>query len=234
MHPHIAELIGTFILILLGGAVNANLSFKTTKGYGGGWVTMSLGWGLAVFVAVFITGQFSGAHLNPAVTLGMAIANRLPWYTVPGYLLSQLIGAYLGAAAVYLVFIDHFKTEKDPKVKLGVFSTAPAIANKKNNFISEMIGTFALVFPIFYLVSGKGLGSLDALPVGLLVVVIGMGLGGTTGYAINPARDLGPRLFHATAISKSSDWQYSWIPVIGPFAGGALAALIYLTINYFQ
>jgi len=231
MNIYIAEFIGTFILILLGNGVNANVSLAKTYGNSSGWVVIAFGWGIAVFVAVFIAGSSSGAHINPAVTFGLAVAGKFPWSQVPGYIGMQMLGAFCGAWATYLQYRSHFSATQDADAKLGLFSTGPAIPNTINNFISEVIGTFVLVFAVFFLVSGEGLGSLSALPVALLVVGIGMSLGGTTGYAINPARDLGPRIFHAVApISgkRDSNWSYAWIPVIGPLTGAALAAVVYM------
>jgi len=231
MTPFIAEIIGTFLLMTLGCGVNANCSLQKTYGQNAGWVVISLGWGLAVFTAVFVAGSISGAHINPAVTVGLAIAGKFEVAKVPMYLLAQMIGAYLGAGAVYLQYKDHFDATTDAGTKLGVFSTGPAIQNTFRNLLSEIIGTFVLVYCIFFLVNGDGLGSLSALPVGLLVVAIGMSLGGTTGYAINPARDLGPRLLHASVISfKDSNWKYSWVPVFGPLLGAVLAALLFIAV----
>lgn len=234
MNPYLGELIGTFILILLGNGVNANVSLRGTYGNNSGWVVISFGWGLAVFVAVFIAGSSSGAHINPAVTLGLAIAGKFPWGHVPGYISMQMLGAFLGAWGAYLQYRSHIVFTEDANAKLGLFCTGPAIKSAPDNFLSEVLGTFVLVFSVFFLVSGDGLGSLSALPVGLLVVAIGMSLGGTTGYAINPARDLGPRLFHAIApISgkRDSNWSYAWIPVLGPLLGGALAAFMYTAVT---
>lgn len=230
MNPYLGELIGTFILMILGNGVNANVSLKNTFGNSSGWVVISLGWGLAVFTAVFIAGSSSGAHINPAVTIGLAVAGKFSWGMVPGYIGMQMLGAFLGAWGAYLQYRPHFSATEDADSKLGLFSTGPAIKSTFDNFMSEVIGTFVLVFGVFFLVSGDGLGSLSALPVALLVVVIGLSLGGSTGYAINPARDLGPRIFHALApISgkRDSNWGYAWIPVIGPIVGGCLAAGLY-------
>ncbi len=234
MNEIIAEIIGTFILLLMGNGVNANVSLKKTFAHNSGWIVIAFGWGIAVFVAVFIAGSVSGAHINPAVTIGLAIAGKFPWEKVPIYILAQMIGAFLGAFGAYLSFRSHFSATDDADTKLGVFSTGPAIKNNFNNFISELIGTFTLVFAVFFLVSGEGLGSLSALPVGLLVLGIGLSLGGTTGYAINPARDLGPRIFHALAPMKNkrdSNWGYAWIPVIGPIAGAVAAGLLYILVS---
>ncbi|MAR66918.1 MAG: aquaporin [Crocinitomicaceae bacterium] len=242
--PYIAEFIGTAILLLLGMGVVANVNLKKTIGSGQTpWVLITSAWGFAVFVAVFITGQFSGAHLNPAVTIGLAVAGKFSWDLVVGYVLAQLLGAMAGSWLAYLLYIDHYRATQDVDVVRSTFCTGPAIRNFKNNLFSEAIGTFMLVFGVLFIagpsisVSGVsvenfGIGSLDALPVGILVWVIGMGLGGTTGYAINPARDLGPRLVHhlIPRKSKNSDWGYAWIPVIGPFIGGTMAGLLYLVV----
>ncbi|XOV95029.1 MAG: MIP/aquaporin family protein [Bacteroidota bacterium] len=234
MNEIIAELVGTFILLLLGNSVNANVSLKNTYGNSSGWIVISLGWGIAVFVAVFIAGSVSGAHINPAVTVGLAVVGKFPWDKVPAYILAQMVGAFLGAFVTYVLYRPHFGATEDLNAKLGVFSTGPAIKSNLDNFLSEVIGTFALVFAVFFLVSGEGLGSLSALPVGLLVLGIGLSLGGTTGYAINPARDLGPRIFHAVAPMKQkrdSDWSYAWIPVLGPIVGAVLAGILFLLVE---
>ncbi|MFY0688682.1 MAG: aquaporin family protein [Cyclobacteriaceae bacterium] len=230
MTPYFAEFIGTFLLMYFGNGVNANVSLKKTYGHDSGWVVISLGWGLAVFIGVVVAGSISGAHLNPAVTIGLATAEKFEWAQVPGYIGAQMLGAFTGAAVVYLQYKLHFDATEDPATKLGVFSTGPAIPNKPLNLLSEVLGTFGLIFPVFFLVEGNGLGSISALPVALIVVAIGFSLGGTTGYAINPARDLGPRLFHAIAVNKDSNWQYAWIPVIGPVIGAILAGFIYLLL----
>ena len=233
MNPYIGELIGTFILMILGNSVNANVSLKQTYGNDSGWVIITFGWGLAVFTAVFIAGSSSGAHINPAVTIGLAVAGKFSWDMVPGYIGMQMLGAFLGAWGAYLQYRPHFSATEDPDAKLGLFSTGPAIKSTLDNLISEVLGTFVLVFGVFFLISGDGLGSLSALPVALLVVVIGMSMGGTTGYAINPARDLGPRIFHALApISgkRDSNWGYAWVPVLGPITGGCLATLLYMAL----
>lgn len=230
MHPYIAEFIGTFILIVLGNGVNANVSLNKTYGANSGWLVISLGWGIAVFVAVFIAGSSSGAHINPAVTLGLATVGKFEWNQVLPYVIMQMLGAIGGAWIIYLHYRPHFSATTDAATKLGLFCTAPAIKNTLNNLLSEVIGTFVLVFAVFYLADGEGLGSLNALPAGLLVLGIGLSLGGSTGYAINPARDLGPRIFHALApISgkRDSNWSYAWIPVVGPLTGALLAAAIF-------
>lgn len=242
--PYIAEFIGTAILLLLGMGVVANVNLKKTIGSGQTpWVLITSAWGFAVFVAVFITGQFSGAHLNPAVTIGLAVAGKFSWDLVVGYVLAQLLGAMAGSWLAYILYIDHYRATQDVDIVRSTFCTGPAIRNFKNNLFSEAIGTFMLVFGVLFIagpsisvpevtVENFGIGSLDALPVGILVWVIGMALGGTTGYAINPARDLGPRLVHhlIPRKSKNSDWGYAWIPVIGPFIGGAAAGMAYLLL----
>jgi glycerol uptake facilitator protein len=231
MDAYIAELLGTFILILIGAGVNANVSLAKTGGNDSGYIIITAGWGIAVFVAVFVTGDVSGAHINPAVTIGLASAGEFAWSQVPGYILAQLIGAFFGAVAAWFQYKDHFDITDDPNAKLGVFSTAPIIPNILNNLYSEVLATFVLVLGVLYIASPEvGLGALDALPVGLLVFGIGMAMGGTTGYAINPARDLGPRIAHAVLPIKgkgSSNWNYSWIPVVGPIIGSILAAILF-------
>jgi glycerol uptake facilitator protein len=230
MTPYIAEYIGTAVLMILGTGINANVTLKSTYGNQSGWVVTTLGWGFAVFIAVLIAGSISGAHINPAVSIGMAVAGRFEWALVPGYILAQMLGAFTGSTLVYLQYKDHFDATEDNNAKLGVFSTGPAIPNTPRNLYSEVLGTFMLVFPIFYIVAGDCLDSMDSLPVGLLVVVIGMALGGTTGYAINPARDLSPRLVHAVFVKGNSNWSYAWVPVLGPIIGACIAAGVYLLL----
>jgi glycerol uptake facilitator len=235
MTPFVAEIVGTALLILLGNGVVANVVLKETYGHNGGWIVITMGWGLAVFVGVFTTAAVSGAHLNPAVTLGLALVGKFDWLQVPPYIAAQMLGAVLGATLVWVHYRPHFAATENARAKLAVFSTAPAIPNTMSNLISEIIGTFVLVFGVLYIASPEvGLGALDALPVGLLVLVIGLALGGTTGYAINPARDLGPRIMHALLPihgKGDSDWGYAWIPVVGPMAGGAVAAGVFLLLN---
>ena len=242
MTPFIAEIIGTAILILLGGGVVANVVLNKTIGNNSGWIVITTGWALAVYVAVVIAGPYSGAHINPAVTVALAIAGKFPWADVPMYVLAQMIGAMIGSSAVWVTYKSHFEETEDADSKKAVFCTAPAIRNTFSNFFSEMIGTFVLIFTIFYFTNASitdtetmiGLGSLGALPVAFLVWSIGLSLGGTTGYAINPARDLGPRIMHAILPIKNkakSDWSYAWIPVIGPLVGGAIAALSMLALS---
>ncbi|MXW15280.1 MAG: aquaporin family protein [Rhodothermaceae bacterium] len=235
MSPFIGELIGTTILLLLGNAVVANVILKKTKGQGAGWLAINFGWGVAVFIAVFIVAKYSGAHINPAVTLGLALAGEFSWSSVPLYLSAQFLGGALGAFLVWLHYRDHFDVTEDADVKRAVFCTAPAIRNYASNLLSEIIATFVLVFAVLYLVEPDvGLGALDAIPVGIVVLAIGLTLGGTTGYAINPARDLSPRIVHALVPIKNkegSDWSYAWIPVVGPIIGGLLAGAAFLLIG---
>ncbi len=235
MTPFVAEFIGTALLLLLGNGVVANVLLGKTKGHDAGWVVVTIGWGLAVFVAVFSVASFSGAHINPAVTIGLALAGKFSWALVPTYLAAQFLGGAVGAALVWLHYRLHFGETEDADLKLAVFCTAPAIRKTFDNLISEIIGTFVLVLGVLYIAAPEvGLGALDALPVGLLVLVIGMALGGTTGYAINPARDLSPRLVHAVLPipgKRDSDWGYAWIPVVGPILGGALAAGLYTILS---
>lgn len=236
------EFLGTFVMILLGCGVVACTTLKLSKGTGAGWVVITIAWGLAVMCGVFIAGPFSGAHLNPAVSIGLAAAGKFPWGSVMPYVIAQLLGAYLGGLVVYWFYKDHFDATDGAEAKLGVFATIPAIKNYWRNFFSELIGTFVLIIVILFLAENEnqaevGLGSIGALPVAFLVIVIGMSLGGTTGYAINPARDLGPRLAHASLPIKgkgSSQWSYSWVPILGPICGACLAVAVYYLYNYIK
>jgi glycerol uptake facilitator protein len=224
-----AEVIGTALLILLGDGVVAAVLLNHSKAQNGGWIVITWGWAMAVMIAVFAVGQFSGAHLNPAVTFGFALEGRTEWGDVPEYLAGEFVGAFIGAALVWLSYLDHWRETEDPGLKLAVFCTAPAIRNPISNIITEVVGTFVLVFGVMAIfadeaTAGAGLGGLI---VGLIVLGIGLSLGGPTGYAINPARDLGPRIMHAILPipgKGSSDWGYSWVPVVGPLIGAALAA----------
>ena len=236
MSPFLGEFIGTGLLILLGNGVVANVVLTGTKGNGAGWIVITWGWGMAVFVAVFTVAAFSGAHLNPAVSVGLAVAGKFEWARVPAYVAAQFLGAMAGAALVWLMYRPHFARTGDADLKLACFCTAPAVRDAPANLVSEVVGTFVLVFAVLFLaVSVFGLGALDALPVGLLVLAIGLSLGGTTGYAINPARDLGPRLVHALLPmpggKRDSDWRYAWVPVAGPLLGALLAGLAYLALQ---
>lgn len=242
MNEIVAEFIGTYLLVLLGNGVVANVVLKDTKGHDGGWIVISLGWGLGVFVGVAVAGPVSGAHINPAVTLGLATAGLFSWSQVLPFIAAQMGGAAAGALTVWLFYRHHFNRTEDPWTQLACFATSPAIRRPVNNFISELIGTFVLIFVILYIsepsmtlggeVEAKiGLGTLGALPVALLVTAIGLSLGGTTGYAINPARDLAPRIMHSILPMEhkgSSDWNYAWIPVAAPITGALVAAVLYL------
>lgn len=243
MTPFIAEIIGTALMILLGNGVVANVVLKDTKGSNGGWIVITTAWAFAVFVGVVVAGPYSGAHLNPVVTLALAIAGKFAWADVPMYVAGEFIGAMIGALFVWVTYKDHFDRTEDGGTKMAAFCTAPAIRNTPANFISEVIGTFVLITSILFITGAEitdtrqpvGMGSIGALPVSIVVWVIGLALGGTTGYAINPARDLGPRIVHALLPIKpqkaGSDWGYAWIPVLGPVTGASLAALVYLFIK---
>jgi len=243
MTPFIAEILGTMIMILLGNGVVANVNLKGTNGNSSGWIVITTAWAFAVFVGVTIAGPVSGAHLNPVVTLGLALIGKFSWSLVPTYIFGEMIGAMLGAFLVWLSHKDHFAATEDEGAKLSCFSTGPAIKNNVSNLLSEAIATFVLIFSIFYIAGPSlniasdtnaaiGLGTIGALPVAIVVWAIGLSLGGTTGYAINPARDLGPRIMHAILpIKGSSNWGYAWIPIVGPIIGASLAAALYLTLN---
>lgn len=230
-----AEVIGTALLILLGEGVVANVLLNKTKGRNSGWIVITFGWAIGVFVGVLVAGPYSGAHLNPAVTIGLAVAGRFAWNAVLLYIAAQCLGAALGAVLVWLCYRDHFQAEKDPNLILPIFCTIPEIRNVLNNLITEIIGTLVLILAVLYISAPKpGLGSLDALPVSLVVLGIGLSLGGPTGYAINPARDLAPRLMHALLPirnKRDSDWSYAWIPVVGPLIGAVLAALLQILVQ---
>ena len=245
MGAYVAEFLGTTILCLMGNGVVANVVLKQTKGFDSGWLVITTGWGLAVFTAVLCVAEMnSGAHLNPAVTIGAAIATDFSWSAVPGYLIAQLLGGIFGGALVYVFYKSHFDLTDDPAVKLGAFANAPAVRTVPLNLFCEVIGTFVLVFAVLSMtdpgttIAGErvkvDLGSIGAANVGLVVFAIGICLGGTTGYAINPARDLGPRIAHAMLPIKDkgpNDWEYSWIPVVGPILGGIVAAILFLAVG---
>jgi glycerol uptake facilitator protein len=226
---------------LMGNGVVANVVLTGTKGNNGGWIVITTAWALAVFVGVVIAAPFSGAHLNPVVTIGLAIGHKFAWAKVPAYVGAQLTGAMAGGGLVWLVYKDHYALTEDQGAKLATFCTGPAIRKASSNLISEIVGTFVLIFVIFYFTDAQigkstpiGLGSLGAIPVAFLVWAIGLSLGGTTGYAINPVRDLGPRIMHALLpVDKkgSSDWEYAWIPIVGPLIGATLAALAFLWLK---
>jgi glycerol uptake facilitator len=229
-----AEIIGTAILILLGDGVVAAVLLNHSKAQNSGWIVITFGWGMAVMVAVYCVGQFSGAHLNPAVTVGLWVNGNIDGSDVPKYLIGEFIGAMVGAALVFLAYFQHFAATEDPGLKLAVFSTGPAIRNTGWNLITEILGTMMLLVGVLGITDpgnkGVGTASLGGLLVGLLVLGIGLSLGGPTGYAINPARDLGPRIMHAILPIPGkgpSDWGYSWIPVVGPLIGGVIGALIF-------
>ena len=253
MNVFIAEVIGTAILILFGGGVVANVVLNKTKGNSSGWIVITWGWAIGVFTAVFTMGQFSGAHINPALTLGLAFAGLFNWDLVPGYIAAQTVGGFLGGVLVWLAYHNHFEASEDQGAILAIFSTGPEIRNYRWNMVTEVIGTFILVYGVLYLSNpgfinpengemlkqiiidgqavGFGFGSLSALPVALLVLGIGLSLGGPTGSAVNPARDLGPRIAHAVLPIPNkggSDWAYSWVPIVGPVIGAALAAELYM------
>ncbi|GGA96123.1 aquaporin family protein [Macrococcus hajekii] len=230
MSEFLAELVGTAILILFGAGVCANVNLKGSYANNGGWIVIAFGWGLAVVMGVYAVGSITGAHLNPAVSIGLAVDGAFPWEKVPMYIAAQMLGAMLGALLTWLHFMPHFKAEEDVGTKLGVFSTGPAYPNYVANFISEIIGTTILVMGLLFIGANKFTDGLNPLIVGALIVAIGLSLGGTTGYAINPARDLGPRLAHAILPipgKGSSNWAYAIVPVLGPIAGGMLGATLY-------
>jgi glycerol uptake facilitator protein len=247
MTPFSGEVLGTMLLVLLGDGTVANVVLTKSKAYASGWIVITTGWGMAVFVGAYTVFRVSDAHLNPAVTLAMAITGKLSWDKVPVYVAAQMIGAFLGAVLVWLAFLPHWAETSDAATKLGVFCTAPAIRRPWANLLTEIIGTFVLIIGIFGI---KGavmqsassaavpidMGALGIIPVAFLVWVIGLALGGPTGYAINPARDLGPRIAHALlpiAGKGGNDWGYAWVPVVGPLIGAALTAWLYMALGSF-
>jgi glycerol uptake facilitator protein len=243
MQAYLGEFIGTMLLILLGDGVVAAVLLRNSKAENSGWIVITLGWAMAVAVAVYCVGQFSGAHINPAVTLALAFTGQFDFAQVPGYLIAQFLGAFTGAVLVWLTYLPHWAETEDAGLKLGVFSTAPAIYNTPANIITEVVGSFVLVFGVLGIGANNGsvggeLGTalstgLNPLLVGLLVLGIGLSLGGPTGYAINPARDLGPRIAHAVlpiAGKGGSDWGYAWIPVVAPIIGGILGAVAWTVL----
>lgn len=233
MSVFLGELVGTLLLILLGNAVVANVILSKTKGNGSGWIVISTGWALAVAIPVFIFGSVSGAHFNPAVTIALAVIGNFPWENVPMYILAQLIGAFIGALLVLICYYNHFEKTEDKAVKLAVFCTGPEIRNTKINFITEVVGTFVLVFAILGIGQSSLADGIQPIVVGMIVGAIGLCLGGPTGYAINPARDFGPRLMHylmPVPNKGDSDWSYAWIPVVAPIVGAIAGALVYISI----
>lgn len=249
MEVYIAEFIGTMILVLLGDGVVAAVLLRQSKAENSGWIVITFGWGMAVAMAVYSVGAISGAHINPAVTVGLASIGAFDWVMVPGYILAQMLGAFTGAVLVFLAYLNHWEPTADPALKLGVFCTAPEIPNTVANFITEVIGTAMLVFGIVAIAANTqrieqasdvdlsavfGTGILPLI-IGLLVFSIGLSLGGPTGYAINPARDLGPRIAHAVLPipgKGGSDWGYSWIPIVGPLVGGVMGAVLYTILGF--
>ena len=246
MEVYLAEFVGTLILCLLGNGVVAAVLLRKSKAENSGWIVITFGWGLAVAVAVYAVGAISGAHINPAVTVGLASIGVFPWAQVPGYVIAQLLGAFCGAVLAYVVYLEHWKETDDPTLKLGVFSTIPEIRNTVSNLVTEVIATAMLVFGVVAIVANANnfadadLGAIFSvgvvpLIIGFLVLSIGLSLGGPTGYAINPARDLGPRIAHAVLPipgKGGSDWSYSWIPVVGPLVGGVIGAFLYQLLGF--
>ena len=249
MQSYLAELLGTMILVLLGDGVVANVLLQRSKGQNSGWIVITTGWGVAVAIAVYAVGRISGAHLNPAVTIALATIGSFSWAQVPGYIAAQMVGAFLGAVLVWLTYLPHWRETPDPGAKLGIFCTGPAIRSTGANLITEIVGTAVLMFGILAIAANAQTlarpGDVDLsvvfsrglqpLLVGVLVLGIGLSLGGPTGYAINPARDLGPRLAHAILPipgKGSSDWGYSWIPVVGPIIGGIAGAGLYSIVGF--
>jgi glycerol uptake facilitator protein len=237
MSPYLAELLGTALLIILGDGVVANVCLNQTKGQNAGWIVVTTGWGLAVAIAVYVTGSISGGHLNPAVTIATASLGKLDWALAPGYIGAQMVGAIIGAAVVWLAYLPHWEKTESQAAKLGVFCTGPAVRHPTGNLVCEIIGTFVLVLGVLTILTPENLSAAGGwergagpMLVGVIVWSIGLSLGGPTGYAINPARDLGPRIAHAILPIPGkgpSDWGYAWIPVAGPILGGLAAALLY-------
>jgi glycerol uptake facilitator protein len=235
MSIFLSEFLGTAILLALGNGVVANVVLNKTKGQNGGWIVIAFGWAIAVFVGVFVSAKYSGAHLNPAVTVALLYVNKITWASVPEYIAGQLLGSMAGSLIVWLAYLQHFKATDNASLTLAVFATSPAINSSFHNFLTEFLGTFVFVFAILFIVApSNSLGSLDALPVALLVLGIGLSFGGPTGYAINPFRDLGPRIVHQIlplTHKGSSEWRYAWVPVMGPLLGGLVAAVIFAMLH---
>jgi glycerol uptake facilitator protein len=231
MTPFLGELIGTFLLVLLGNGVVANVVLTKSKGNNAGWLTIAAGWGIALFVGVYVVAASSGAHLNPAVSIGLAAVGKFAWSDVPVYAIGQMLGAMLGALIVWVTYRQHFDHTADPDAQLAAFCTGPAIRSPLHNLVTEAVGTFVLVFGIMMIASPQNsLGALDALPVALLLFGIGLSLGGPTGFAVNPARDLGPRIMHTLlpiSNKRDSDWGYAYVPVAGGIIGGLIAAVVF-------
>jgi glycerol uptake facilitator protein len=235
MSPFLAELSGTALILIFGGGVVANVLLEKTKGNNSGWIVITFGWTVGVFTGVFVSAGYSGAHLNPAITLALAAVGKFSLARVPGYILAQVLGAMLGAFLVWVAYRKHFQATRDAGYILAVFCTAPNIRSYPSNLATEVIGTFVLTFAVLFMAAPDvGLGAINALPVALVVLGLGLSLGGPTGYAINPARDLGPRIVHMLLPIRAkgdSDWAYAWVPVAGPFIGGLLAAGLYLLLQ---
>jgi glycerol uptake facilitator protein len=230
MSIYLAEFLGTFFLILIGGGVVAGVVLKGTKSFNAGWNTIVIAWGLAVTFAIYAVGSISGAHINPAVTLGFAFVGEFPWEKVPGYIIAQILGAFSGGVLVWIYYIPHWSKTEDKVAKLAIFSTTPAIRSYINNFVSEMVATAILIFSLLFIGTTKFTEGLNPLVVGALIMLIGFSLGGTTGFAINPARDLGPRIAHFLLPIKGkgdSDWKYAYVPILGPIIGSFLGASTY-------
>ena len=249
MNPYIAEAVGTMILILLGDGVVSNVLLARAKGQNSGWIVITIGWGVAVTIAVYSVGRISGAHLNPAVTIALAAIGSFPWGSVAGYVAAQLVGAFAGAVLMWLTYLPHWRLTEDPATKLAAFCTAPAVRSPIANVVTEVIGTAMLLFGVLAIgANAEGWAqagevdlsqvfsrALQPLLVGILVLGIGLSLGGPTGYAINPARDLGPRIAHAILPipgKGASDWAYAWIPVVAPIAGGIAGAALYTFVGF--
>ena len=232
MNPFFAEFFGTAIIIVFGGGVVSNVVLSKTKGNNSGWIVITFGWAVGVFTGVLIAAPFSGAHLNPAVTLALALAHKFSWTNVPVYVCAQVLGAMFGAGLVWLAYKKHFDATENANYKLAVFCTIPNIRSYWYNVITEVIGTYVLALAVLYMAEPEvGLGALNALPVAIVVLGLGLSLGGPTGYAINPARDLGPRIMHFLLPipgKRDSDWSYSWVPILGPLTGAALAAVMFI------
>jgi glycerol uptake facilitator protein len=235
MSPFLAELTGTAMILVFGSGVVANVLLNQTKGHNSGWIVITFGWAIGVFTGVLVSAQYSGAHLNPAITLALMAVGKFPAAKVASYLLAQLIGAMIGSFLVWIAYRKHFNATNDSSAIQAVFCTAPNIRSYVDNLFTELIGTFVLTLAVLYMAAPDvGLGALNALPVALIVLGLGLSLGGPTGYAINPARDLGPRIVHALLPIKSKagfDLKYAWVPIAGPIIGGLLAALVYLSFN---
>ena len=235
MSPFLAEFIGTMFLILLGNGVVANVLLAKSKGQNGGWIVITFGWAIAVFVGVYSSATISGAHLNPAISVALAAIGKFEWANVPMYILAQLLGAMTGSLLMWLTYRKHFDEENNGDAIMAIFCTSPAIRNTVANLSTEIIGTFVLMLGVLFIAAPQNsLGALDALPVALLVLGIGLSLGGPTGYAINPARDLGPRIMHFILPIKNkrnSDWSYSWVPIVGPIIGALIAVGVWTLLQ---